>query len=64
MKITALIIAASAALAPMQAYASTGSDHSPVVQLQNAQPQPQVAWGGGDDDDGQCEGLINVCITL
>jgi hypothetical protein len=60
MKLFALIIAASAALAPMQAFASTGSDQSPVVQLQNAQPQPQVAWG----DDGQCEGLINVCITL
>jgi hypothetical protein len=62
MKLFALIIAASAALAPMQAFASTGSDQSTVVQLQNAQPQPQVAWG--DDDDGQCEGLINVCITL
>jgi hypothetical protein len=61
MKLFALIIAASAALAPMQAFASTGSDQSPVVQLQNAQPQPQVAWG--DDDGGQCEGLINVCIT-
>ena len=62
MKLTALIIAAFAALAPMQAYASTGSDKSPLVQLQNAQPQPQVAWE--DDDDGGCEGLVNVCIFL
>jgi hypothetical protein len=39
MKLSALIIAAFAALAPMQAYASTGSDQSPA-QVQNAQPQP------------------------
>ena len=67
MKLTALIIAAFAALAPMQAYASTGSDKSPLVQLQNAQPnQPQVAWsgGGGDDDDGGCEGFIVICVEL
>jgi hypothetical protein len=61
MKLFALIIAASAALAPMQAFASTGSDQSPVVQVQNAQPQPQVAWG--DDDDGGCEALIG-CISI
>ena len=60
MKLFALIIAASAALAPMQAYASTGSDQSPVVQVQNAQPQPQVAW----DDNDQCDGFINICVDL
>jgi hypothetical protein len=60
MKLTALIIAASAALAPMYAFASTGSDQSPA-QVQNAQPQPQVAW---DDDDGGCEGFINVCVNV
>jgi hypothetical protein len=61
MKLSALIIAASAALAPMQAYASAGSDQS-TVQPPQAQTQPQVAWG---DEDGQdCDGLINVCITL
>jgi len=61
MKLSALIIAASAALAPMQAYASTGSDQT-SVQPPQAQTQPQVAWG---DEDGQdCDGLINVCITL
>jgi hypothetical protein len=64
MKLTALIIAAFAALAPLQAYASTGSDKSPLVQIENAQPnQPQVAWGGGDDDDG-CEGFIVICLEL
>jgi hypothetical protein len=60
MKLFALIVAASAALAPMQAFASTGSDQSPA-QVQNTQPQPQVAWG---DDDDQCDGLINICIDL
>jgi hypothetical protein len=60
MKLTALIIAAFAALAPMQAYPSTGSDQSPV-QVQSAQPQPQVAW---DDSDGGCEGLINLCFEI
>jgi hypothetical protein len=59
MKLFAMIVAASAALAPMQAYASTGSDQSPA-QVQNAQPQPQVAWG----DDDECDGLINICIDL
>lgn len=44
MKLSALIIAASAALAPMQAYASAGSDQS-TVQPPQAQTQPQVAWG-------------------
>jgi hypothetical protein len=60
MKLFALIIAASAALAPMQAYASTGSDQT-SVQPPQVQTQPQIAWG---DEDGQCEGFINVCITL
>ena len=80
MKITALIIAAFAAFAalapmqadastgsdqrPLQAYASTGSDQSPLVQLQNAQRnQRQVAWE-------DCDVLIilplvgPVCIDL
>jgi hypothetical protein len=62
MKLFALIIAAFAALAPLQAYASSGSDQSPV-QSQKAQPQLQLANGGGDDDDG-CEGLINICVDV
>jgi hypothetical protein len=33
------------------------------AQVQNAQPQLQLANGGGDDD-GQCEGLINVCVDV
>ena len=39
MKLFALIIAASAALAPLQAYASTGSDQN-SVQPPMAQTQP------------------------
>ena len=61
MKLFALIIAASAALAPLQAYASTGSDQN-SVQPPMAQTQTQVAWDDGDGQD--CDGLINVCITL
>jgi hypothetical protein len=62
MKLTALLIAAAFAALPMQAYASTGSDKSPLVQLQNAQPQPQpqLAWGG-DDDDSDC---VFLCINI
>jgi hypothetical protein len=57
MKLFALIIAASAALAPMQAYASTGSEQS-LAQVQNA--QPQLAWGETcSNDEGA---LVNVQI--
>jgi hypothetical protein len=59
MKLTALMIAASAALAPMQAFASTGSDQN-SVPAPKTQTQPQVAW---DDGDG-CEGLINICVDV
>ena len=55
MKLTALIIAASAALAPMQAFASTGSDQA---QVPNA--SFQVANSGDDSYNTCANGLLNL----
>jgi hypothetical protein len=59
-KLFALIIAASAALAPMQAYASTGSDQTSVqvasVDLPCAEAQVYVGDGSG--------GLVNIDVQV
>ena len=46
MKLFALIIAASAALAPLQAYASTGSDQSSVQPPMRVSPSPRSLGEG------------------
>ena len=58
MKLSALIIAAYA-LAPMQAFASTGSDKS-SVPAPSAQPLIQLA-NSGDDNNNVCgNGALNI----
>jgi hypothetical protein len=58
MKLFALIIPAFAALAPMQAFATTGSDQT-SVQAPKAQPQMQVATG--EDNGNTCgNGILNI----
>jgi hypothetical protein len=55
MKLSALIIAASAALAPMQAYA--GQAQVPTAPF-------QVANGGGEDSNNNCANASSIFLIV